>query len=345
MRDELGAERRPVILRSSLSTPSPTSSPATPGRLHTSVLYKTRAIAGASSRRSAICWSAVTSGSVILEAERTPMPRASGSDVQMLALVPGVSRSGATIVGGSDAADRLRRPSSRFLSPFRMSADFAPEFLETTITDSGARHRNLVVSLPRSFPSLSQTFLPLVAGRVCRSRGSHRAGCRLMAPSARWVRDESGFAAGSSRGYSSWCRRRSIFALIWVFRVWMGYRAHVRPLLSGYPPEVPDGLGILTTRYILLVAWSRRTCWQTGLQGRGYLLRIRCFDTLRPCEEVFLAFHRTTNRLQGGVMIPGVARLYTCVQPGVLHPSAGHTSRSSPVCPPISVSRDVGSAA
>jgi len=70
---------------------------------------------------------------VVLDAERTPLRIAFGIGVcQMLALVPGVSRSGATIIGG--LLMRLDRPAAAELSFFlampTMAAAFAYQLIE-----------------------------------------------------------------------------------------------------------------------------------------------------------------------------------------------------------------------
>ena len=80
----------------------------------------------------------------VVDAERTPLSRAFGIGVcQVLSLVPGVSRSGATIIGG--LAMRLDRPAAAEFSFFvaipTMCAAFAHEFLEVRhqlTTDRGA---------------------------------------------------------------------------------------------------------------------------------------------------------------------------------------------------------------
>lgn len=69
----------------------------------------------------------------VLDAERTPLPQAFGIGVcQMLALVPGVSRSGATIIGG--LLLRLDRPAaaefSFFLAMPTMTAAFVYQVIE-----------------------------------------------------------------------------------------------------------------------------------------------------------------------------------------------------------------------
>jgi undecaprenyl-diphosphatase len=90
------------------------------------------------------------------QAERTPLARALGVGLcQMLALVPGVSRSGATIIGG--LAMRLDRPAAAEFSFFvaipTMTAAFAHEFLEVRDQLSVERGAEIAVGLAMAFLS------------------------------------------------------------------------------------------------------------------------------------------------------------------------------------------------
>lgn len=92
----------------------------------------------------------------VLDAEATPLPRALGIGLcQVLALIPGVSRSGATIVGG--LVMRLDRPAaaefSFFLAMPIMMAAFGHEFLEVRHELSSARAAEIGVGLVMAFLS------------------------------------------------------------------------------------------------------------------------------------------------------------------------------------------------
>ncbi len=92
----------------------------------------------------------------VLDAERTPWPRAFGIGVcQTLALIPGVSRSGATIVGGMTLG--LDRPAaaefSFFLAMPTMTAAFAHSLLEVRHDLSAARGLEIAVGLLMAFIS------------------------------------------------------------------------------------------------------------------------------------------------------------------------------------------------
>jgi undecaprenyl-diphosphatase len=98
----------------------------------------------------------VRSAPTILDAERTPWPRAFGVGVcQTLALIPGVSRSGATIVGGMMLG--LDRPAaaefSFFLAMPTMTAAFAHDLIGVRHQLSPARGLEIGVGLAMAFVS------------------------------------------------------------------------------------------------------------------------------------------------------------------------------------------------
>jgi undecaprenyl-diphosphatase len=105
---------------------------------------------------------------VVRDAEHTPLPRAVGIGVcQMLALIPGVSRSGATIVGG--LVMRLDRAAaaefSFFLAIPTMTAAFAHELLEVRQHLSPERTAEIAVGFLTAFLSsllIIKPFLRLV---------------------------------------------------------------------------------------------------------------------------------------------------------------------------------------
>ena len=91
---------------------------------------------------------------VVRDAERTPVPRALGIGLcQMLALIPGVSRSGATIVGGM--AMGLDRPAaaefSFFLAMPTMTAAFAHDVFEARHQLSPDRAFEIGIGLVAAF--------------------------------------------------------------------------------------------------------------------------------------------------------------------------------------------------
>ena len=93
---------------------------------------------------------------LVMDAERTPLTRAFGIGLcQMLALVPGVSRSGATIIGG--LAMRLDRPAAAEFSFFvaipTMFAAFAHEFLEVRDQLTTERSVEIAIGLAMAFVS------------------------------------------------------------------------------------------------------------------------------------------------------------------------------------------------
>jgi undecaprenyl-diphosphatase len=134
---------------------------------------------------------------VVMDAERTPLVRAFGIGLcQMLALIPGVSRSGATIVGG--LAMRLDRAAAAEFSFFvampTMFAAFAHEFLEVRHQLTTERGAEILVGLVMAFVSSLVIIRPFL-GFVRRTGFAPFAWYRialglalLVALSAGWVR-------------------------------------------------------------------------------------------------------------------------------------------------------------
>jgi len=134
---------------------------------------------------------------LVFDAERTPFVRALGVGLcQMLALVPGVSRSGATIIGG--LAMRLDRAAAAEFSFFvaipTMSAAFAHEFLEVRHQLTAARASEIGVGFVMAFVSSLLIIKPFL-GFVRRSGFAPFAYYRialgialLVAIAAGWVK-------------------------------------------------------------------------------------------------------------------------------------------------------------
>lgn len=102
----------------------------------------------------------------VFDAERTPLARAFGVGVcQMLSLIPGVSRSGATIVGGMMM--RLDRPAAAEFSFFvaipTMTAAFGHDLLEIGDRLSAARALEIGVGLMMAFVSSLLVIRPFLA--------------------------------------------------------------------------------------------------------------------------------------------------------------------------------------
>jgi undecaprenyl-diphosphatase len=133
----------------------------------------------------------------VVDAERTPLPRALGIGLcQMLALIPGVSRSGATIVGG--LVMRLDRPAaaefSFFLAIPTMTAAFVHELFEVRGQLSMERGAEIAVGFLMAFISSLVIIRPFL-GFVARSGFAPFAWYRIAAGlllfgsvAAGWVR-------------------------------------------------------------------------------------------------------------------------------------------------------------
>lgn len=102
---------------------------------------------------------------VVLDAERTPVPRAFGVGLcQVLALVPGVSRSGATIVGGM--LMRLDRPAaaefSFFLAMPTMVAAFVYSLLDVRELLTPDRAAEIAIGFAAAFVSAAVVVKPFL---------------------------------------------------------------------------------------------------------------------------------------------------------------------------------------
>jgi len=102
---------------------------------------------------------------VVLDAERTPLRQAFGIGLcQMLALVPGVSRSGATIIGG--LLMRLDRPAaaefSFFLAMPTMAAAFAYQLMEIRGQLAPERMAEIAVGFVAAFLSAAVIVRPFL---------------------------------------------------------------------------------------------------------------------------------------------------------------------------------------
>ncbi len=134
---------------------------------------------------------------LVVDVERTPLLRALGVGMcQVLSLVPGVSRSGATIIGG--LAMRLDRATAAEFSFFvaipTMSAAFAHEFLEVHDQLTSARTAEIAVGFAMAFFSSLLIIKPFL-GFVRRAGFAPFAWYRialgaalLVAMGAGWVR-------------------------------------------------------------------------------------------------------------------------------------------------------------
>jgi len=102
---------------------------------------------------------------IVFDAERTPVVRALGVGLcQVLALVPGVSRSGSTIVGGM--LMRLDRPAaaefSFFLAMPTMTAAFVYELVQVREFLTGARALEIAVGFVAAFVSAALVVRPFL---------------------------------------------------------------------------------------------------------------------------------------------------------------------------------------
>jgi undecaprenyl-diphosphatase len=119
----------------------------------------------------------------VFDAERTPVSRAFGIGVcQMLALVPGVSRSGATIIGAM--LMRLDRPAaaefSFFLAMPLLTAAFAYQFVDVQSTLAAGRALEIAIGFVAAFISAAVVIRPFL-GFVRRAGFAPFAWYRIVA--------------------------------------------------------------------------------------------------------------------------------------------------------------------
>ena len=134
----------------------------------------------------------------VVDAERTPFSRALGVGLcQTLSLVPGVSRSGATIVGGM--LMRLDRPAaaefSFFLAMPTMTAAFVHDLLEVRQHLAAERAAEIAIGFITAFISSAVVVRPFL-GFVRRSGFSPFAWYRIGAGAA--------LLAALASGWSGW---------------------------------------------------------------------------------------------------------------------------------------------
>jgi undecaprenyl-diphosphatase len=126
---------------------------------------------------------------LVVDAERTPVGRALGVGAcQMLALVPGVSRSGATIVGGM--LMRIDRPAAAELSFFlaipALGAAFAHDLLEVAGAISAERSGEIAIGCVAAFIASAAVIRPFL-GFVRRAGFAPFAWYRIALGLALWL--------------------------------------------------------------------------------------------------------------------------------------------------------------
>ncbi len=234
----------------------------------------------------------------VLDADRTPLSRALGIGAcQVLALVPGVSRSGATIVGGMlMGLDRAAAAEfSFFLAMPTMMAAFAHSLLKVRHQLGSERAMEIAVglhhgvhrvsarrpTLPRGRPTNRFCALRLVSHRARPGAVRSDSGALVVIPPMQWLRRS--FITGF---FVTVPLVISVAAFVWIFRLIDGF---VGPFYDAWLQRMPQlgithapGLGILTTAlFVLLVgAVATNVLGKRLLQTtEGYLLRVPVFRT------------------------------------------------------------------
>ena len=217
----------------------------------------------------------------------------------MLALVPGVSRSGATIVGGM--LMRLDRAAaaefSFFLAMPTMVAAFVYQLLEVRASLAPDRAAEIAIGFVAAFvaAALRGKAVPVFRQAV--------GFCAIRVVPHR-VRDRA--SGGVSGGIASmqWLRRRlitgffvtiplviSVCALVWIFGIIDRFTAPLATRVLGR--EVP-GLGILITLLVVLAVGALATNVigrRILARGEEWLMRVPVFRTIyAPVKQLVAAF-------------------------------------------------------
>jgi undecaprenyl-diphosphatase len=241
---------------------------------------------------------------VVFQADQTPIGRAVAIGIgQTLALVPGVSRSGATIVSGLVAG--LDRPAaaefSFFLAIPTLGAACAHDLWDVRHALTGARAGDIAIGVVAAFiasvlvvrPFMSfvgrSGFAPFAWYRIAAGvvlLGAMALGRLLMASLVPWLRRR--FITGF---FVTVPLVVSVVAIVWVVQFADGMTTGLGERVIGR--HVP-GLGLIATAVVILVigaiatnVFGRRLL----LRGESLLLQVPLFRTIyAPVKQLISAF-------------------------------------------------------
>ena len=249
---------------------------------------------------------------IVFEADKTPVSRAFAVGVcQMLALVPGVSRSGATIMGGLLA--RLDRPAaaefSFFLAMPALGGAFLHDLWEVRDHLAPERGAEIAIGFVMAFFAALVVVKPFVR-YVARSR--FRPLC--VVPHRGRSGDSRG--AGSGMALMQWLRRSflagffvtvplviSVAALVWIFGIIDGFTAPLArraldllgvPVAGTLQDSVVRFAGLLITLLVVLtvgVVATNVIGRRLLARAEGWLMLIPVFRTIySPVKQLIVAF-------------------------------------------------------